>query len=298
MHLNAGTRVIHLKLLEDGSCSATVPIDGPKIPGRLHALLAVGRAALSCSNLRSVALQFHDEEPDDPCLAFDSAWNSDGRLLIPDPYCLASDGFKAIWNDFEKDPLPPWRERRACMFWRGATTGKKALTVQRIRQLPRYALCSLSQQLPDCVDARFTNVVQTRDQEAEQAIRQWLKGQGLISERVSPRVFGQQRWLIDIDGNVNSWGLLWKLFSGSCLLRVASPRRQWFHNRMEPYQHFVPVAANLQNLEGQLAWCHDNLDQCETIAAAGRKLALDVIAEQGLDLVAALQQWRQHSYSL
>lgn len=293
MHLNAGTRVVHLQLLADGSCSAAVPIDGPKIPGRLQALLAVGRAALSCSGLKTVALQFHDEAPDEPCLSFDGAWNSDGGLLIPDPYCLASDGFRAIWDDFERDPLPVWKERQARLFWRGATTGAKALTVPRMSQLPRYRLCALSQQLPDCVDARFTNVVQARDPEAREAIQRWLKGQDLFSERVPPRDFGQHRWLIDIDGNVNSWGLLWKLFSGSCLLRVASARRQWFHHRMVPYQHFVPVAANLNNLVEQMAWCQGNLEHCEAIAAAGRKLALEVIAEQGLDLVAALQHWKQ-----
>ena len=298
MDLSADTRVVHLQLMPDGSCSATVPIDGPKIPGRLQVLLAVGRAALSCSSIKTVALQFHDEDPDERCLSFDGAWNRDRSLLIPDPYCLASDGFRAIWCEFERDPLPPWRGRRNHLFWRGATTGAKGLTVPRMSQLLRYKLCKLSQQLPDCVDARFTNVVQARDRESVEAIQQWLKNQDLLSERVPPRVFGQQRWLIDIDGNVNSWGLLWKLFSGSCLLRVASPRRQWFHHRMVPYQHFVPVAANLNNLENQMAWCQDNLDHCEAIAAAGRKLALEVVAEQGLDLVTALQNWRRRTYSV
>ena len=298
VHVKAGTHVVNLQLMADGSCSAAVPIDSPRMPGRLQVLLAVGRAALSCSSLKTIALQFHDEDPDEPCLNFDDAWNSSEKLLIPDPYCLASDGFRAIWEDFERDPLPTWRERRACLFWRGATTGMKALTVPRISQLPRYGLCSLSRQLPGWVDARFTDVVQARDQKAGKEIQQLLKEQNLLRERVAPRVFGQHRWLIDIDGNVNSWGLIWKMFSGSCLLRVASSRRQWFHHRMVPYQHFVPVAANLENLEGQLEWCHENLDHCEAIAGAGRDLALEVIAEQGLDLVTALQQWRQRSPSL
>ena len=90
----------------------------------------------------------------------------------------------------------------------------------------------MSIEFPQWIDARFTDVVQSFDKKAENDIRLWLKEQDLYSTRVSPRTFGEQRWLIDIDGNVNSWGLLWKLFSGSCVLRIASNRRQWFHHRL------------------------------------------------------------------
>ena len=295
MHLDALSKVVRLKLLSDGSCSAIVPGDAQKIPGRLQALLPVGRAALSCSGLKTVTMQFHDENPGEPCLGFDSSWMSDRSLLIPDPYCLLSNGFKTILEDFENYPLPSWRQRQPIFFWRGSTTGAKALTVTRMKSLPRYQLCATTNKLSSCVDAYFTDVVQARDSKAQTEIRHWLKDQNLFSDRVAPRTFGEQRWLIDIDGNVNSWGLLWKLFSGSCILRVSSSRQQWFHHRLVPYQHFVPVASDLHDLEAQVAWCQNNLDTCEAIAASGCELALDIIAEQGLDLVAALRNWKQLS---
>ena len=274
-----------------------VPYEGPKIPGRLNALLAVGRAALSCSGINTVNFQFHDEDPEEHCLKFDTTWSGDRSLLIPDPYCLASNGFRAILRDFERVPLPPWRQRRKKLFWRGSTTGAKALTVARMASLRRYQLCKLSQTSPQWIDARFTDVVQTRDSEAETAIHRWLIDQNLYCDRVSPRTFAEQRWLIDIDGNVNSWGLLWKLFSGSCMLRVTSSRRQWFHHRLRPYEHFVPVAADLHDLEAQMDWCLTNQAACEAIASAGRRLALEIIDEQGLDLTTALQHWKQLSHT-
>ena len=51
------------------------------------------------------------------------------------------------------------------------------------------------------------------------------------------------------DGNVNSWGLLWKLLSGSCVIRIRSTRGQWFHHRLRHLQHLVEVDNNLSDLE-------------------------------------------------
>ena len=57
------------------ACKATVPLDAPNIPGRLKPILDVGRTALSFSGIQEVSLQFHDEEPEEACLSFDSASN-------------------------------------------------------------------------------------------------------------------------------------------------------------------------------------------------------------------------------
>ena len=63
----------------------------------------------------------------------------------------------------------------------------------------------------------------------------------------------------------------------ACVLRVSSPRRQWYHHRLVPWQHVVPVAANLSNLPDVLAWCQRHPQRCEAIAQAGQALALEVV---------------------
>ena len=60
-------------------------------------------------------------------------------------------------------------------------------------------------QTTEQVDASFTNITQYRDLKSKESIGIWLKNQKLLKERVSPRLFGEYKWLIDIDGNVNSW---------------------------------------------------------------------------------------------
>ena len=39
---------------------------------------------------------------------------------------------------------------------------------------------------------------------------------------MEPSDMALHQWIVDLDGNVNSWGLLWKLLSGSCVVRVES----------------------------------------------------------------------------
>ena len=99
------------------------------------------------------------------------------------------------------------------------------------------------------------------------------KEKDLLTHRCPPRVFGLHKYLIEIDGNVNSWGLLWKLLSGSCILKVKSPRRQWFHHKLQAYVNMVPISADLSDLKEKLEWCKNNQEQCARIAAAGQSLA-------------------------
>jgi hypothetical protein len=157
----------------------------------------------------------------------------------------------------------------------------------------RYQLCRWSQQHPQLLDARLTAIVQSRDPVSQQDLAQLLHEKDLLRPRVEPWDAALHRWLIEIDGNVNSWGLLWKLLSGSCVLRVASHRRQWYHHRLEPWVHVVPVAADLQDLEARLLWCRSNPARCEAIARAGRQLAEQVVAELGETLVAACRAYSE-----
>ena len=120
-------------------------------------------------------------------------------------------------------------------------------------------------------------MVQCPDQPSKLAVKQMLQQRDLLAPRLSPWHLALHRWIVEVDGNVNSWGLLWKLLSGSCVLRVSSPRRQWYHHQLVPWQHVVPVAANLSNLAEVLDWCQRHPLACEAIAQAGQTLAMEVV---------------------
>lgn len=231
--------------------------------------------------------QMRDEDPGPGALRFDAPL-SDQAVLLPDPYALGSEGYRLFREQLTRQPLPPWRERLALAFWRGASTGAKALTPQRLMANQRYILCKHTLSVPQLLDARFTRVVQCRDSEAERAVHDHLRQKGLLAPACEPWHFGLHRFLIEIDGNVNSWGLLWKLLSGSCVLRVVSDRQQWYHPRLQPYRHVVPVAADLSDLPDRLAWCFAHPEACEAIGAQGRQLAQEVVNQLGSSVLRAI----------
>jgi hypothetical protein len=283
-----------------GPLEVLVPLGGEALGARLQALLAFAQGAATLLRGRhptgALAVQLHDEQPQGACFRFDAPLAPDaGGPLIPDPYCLMGNGYQAIREAFEARPLPPWQERLPLAFWRGSTTGSKALTPAGLAENQRYRLCRWSRQLPAWVDARFSAVVQARDGESKALVQEQLEREQLWSPRVDPWHGALHRWLLEIDGNVNSWGLLWKLLSGACVVRVISPRRQWYHRRLEPWVHLVPIAADLSDLPERLEWCRAHPQQCAAIAAAGKQLAEQVVADLEQDLLAATvsysQQW-------
>ena len=179
-------------------------------------------------------------------------------------------GYRALREHMQRDPLPPWHERLAMAFWRGSTTGSKDIDLNTLELNRRYQLARMSRAWPDQlmpVSTELCNAVMHRP------INKWsiaCTSEGLLSATVNPWHAALHTWQIDIDGNVNSWGLLWKLLSGSCILRVESPRRQWYHQRLQPWVHIVPIRSDLSDLGEKLEWCTKQHRACASIAAAGK----------------------------
>lgn len=267
---------------------------------RLEILLQVAAGMAKLLNRRhrqgSLSIQLHDEDPLIPCLRLDASSDDiedRSRPLIPDPYCLMTGGYQNLRERMQRDPLPPWHERLPLAFWRGSTTGSKNIDLEKLELNRRYRLARLSRAWPDRLDARINRVVQCFDLGARKQVEHRLQQEGLLSATVSPWHAALHAWQIDIDGNVNSWGLLWKLLSGSCVLRVQSSRRQWYHKRLKPWQHLVPVRADLSDLGEQLEWCSNHRQECAEIAAAGQALAEQVVNEIEGDLLDAGVRYAQ-----
>ncbi len=292
--------LIEITLAQYQKPKLSLPIHGAEIPNRINPLLRVGQLAVNKLSKEErtglIAIQVHDEDPGLPCLRFDAPINDHlGPPLIPDPYCLATQGYSELIKEFEiNNPLPNWQEKLNKAFWRGSTTGLSDLNESNLETLPRYILCRLSNQRKTLLDAKFTALVQTRSANQKQKINKHLIKNNLFSPRTSPWHGALHRWLIDIDGNVNSWGLLWKLLSGSCVIRVASKRVQWYHHLLIPMEHFIPIKNDLSNLEEQLIWCRENNQYCEQIANNGKILAKQIINNLETDIDYAIKMYSKN----
>ena len=268
-----------------------IPSDSKVNWKRIFPILQVASVASwrlgACSPRQHLTIQLHDEDPGRHSLRYDAAIN-DTSVLLPDPYALGSQGYLKIRKTLSQQPLPVWNERKSQAFWRGSSTSSKAITIHRMHKNRRINLCRLSRKMPKLLNCCLTDVVQCRDQNAKLEVSKSLKAEGLLSDRCAPMQFGLHKYLIEIDGNVNSWGLLWKLLTGSCILRVNSARRQWYHHKLKPYLHIIPVKEDLSDLHEKLSWCHDHEEECEEIGRQGKILAEQVIEDLGPSVLKAI----------
>ena len=299
-HKESQQRFLRITWSEETPVSALIHDHDRNMGIRLESLLKAGMGITSLLRQRhcqgSLDIQLHDEDPLIPCLRLDASSHDahdNKRPLIPDPYCLMTSGYLALRNHIQREPLPPWNERLRIAFWRGSTTGSKDIDLKTLELNRRYQLARISQTWPEHLDARINRTVQCRDLQAHRQVERRLQREGLFSPTVTPWHASLHAWQIDIDGNVNSWGLLWKLLSGSCILRVQSPRRQWYHQRLQPWMHLVPIRADLSDLGEKLEWCNSHLRECAAIAAAGQALAEEVVSEIDNDLLNAGVRYAQ-----
>jgi hypothetical protein len=179
--------------------------------------------------------------------------------LIPDPEFISSLGHQRMRQRLAEGP--PWAERRRVAFWRGPKDSAN--------------LCAFVQGLAGAGPATMFDVA--------------LAG---------PASYGVEHWqacryAFETDSaTAGSGGLLQKLLTGSTVLKVpADATRMWLHERMRPWEHFVPVAANLSDLEKRMAWLHAHEAEAEAIGRQGRALALAATFEaelaRGCETIAA-----------
>lgn len=246
------------------------------------------RPGSSCS----VYLQLEDNEHDTP---HSLAWNAHSShpkpRLVPDIYFTNDLGYAAFRREIRQRWIP-WTERQPKAFWRGSTTGVQfvdgegappsrlppglSIVDDPEALYPRLRLCLLSTAHPSLIDAGFTQIVQYPSPNMRDALHRHYAAIGVLRNPVPQIDFIQYRYGIDIDGNTCAWGLIQKLLLGSCLLKVASENRQWFYDRLRPWEHYVPVHSDMSDLVDKLEWCERNPAIAAGIAEEGRRFALSL----------------------
>jgi hypothetical protein len=149
----------------------------------------------------------------------------------------------------------PWPERKAILFWRGATTGHE------FDRSPRKALVEFSRGHPGLADAAFCSIIQV-DEPAARAIARAYPPKA----RVEPRRQAAYRYLAAVDGNSYPTSLYWQLYSGSLTVRQASRYDQWYHAGLSPFVHYVPYEPSCSDLAEKLSWIRAHDDEARGMA--------------------------------
>ena len=209
-----------------------------------------------------------NDEGIDPGVSFCA--NDSRMTLVPDSVFIGTEAY--TWNkQYFRDNAVSWADRSARAFWRGSTTGQRT---GDIFALPRVRLAKLGKDNPDLFDVGITSVVQNNEQE-----KRLIESSGLMAEFVHPHEFGRKRFLINIDGNTSAWSaLMEQLNSGGLVFKVDSPfqYRQWFYDRLKPWENFIPVRSDLSDLIDLVKFFQNNDELAQSIASAGQALSFSM----------------------
>jgi len=193
-------------------------------------------------------------------------------IALPDRYFILRDGFSAERRLADTNEVP-WHERRSTLVWRGGVNGdgihpQKAEDADNPRVIQRLRLCMRLRTVAD-VDARISAPM------GPHMPLNLLEPLGIVgSPRAEPEWLGD-KFAIDIDGWTNTWSnLILRMHFGCCVLKVASADgyRQWWYEDLSPWEHFVPVAADLSDLEERIDWLRTNDAEAQAIARRGQAL--------------------------
>jgi Glycosyl transferase family 90 len=231
-----------------------------------------------------------------PIMAFAKPEGKRGIVLIPDCEALNPDDRAYLTKlalQAAQDTV--WSKKKQQVFWRGAPTGP-VLAEDEIEKdnwiaSPRFHLVKLAEQYRENIDAAFVSWNGLKEN------RKKIAARFSLAPPIHPKDHFPYKYLIDIDGNSCSYSrTYWILLSNSLMLKQMTQNTQWFYKGLKPYVHFVPVFANLSDLEEKIVWCKSHDQEAEKIAQNATAFASEYLQyeENLLYLFHLLKEYATH----
>ena len=205
-----------------------------------------------------------------PVLAFSRHKNDPSVILVPDTDFIASRGHVEIKNDIDTYDIS-WEEKKNELVWRGGNNGigYDAYNIDGSQEV-MVDIMGTTTTATRLLNQRELLVVYSRRSKYAHMMNVDFSQMGM-SNALDKQAMLQYKYQLDIDGEVNAWtGLIWKLYSGSVVFKVASHYEQWYYSFLQPWIHYIPVKGDLRDLDEQLAWALANDAAAQRIAENGR----------------------------
>ena len=189
------------------------------------------------------------------------------------------------WSVAAASAAPPWdsgawARRIPKVWWRG--------TIESWHMSSRGLLVKLSRQFPDLIDALPLRLVGDALEEEWEGLDE-IKHMAQSTRGSSPAGSSAQRslaagsildgheqfrfrYLICTHGNGNEWvghRLRSQLSTGALVFRQDSSLREMWEFDLEPFTHYIPVAADLSDLVEKIEWAIEHDDEAQAIAQRG-----------------------------
>lgn len=236
--------------------------------------------------VRGVA-EFSDSEAAGPGIVSYCS-NVAESILVPDADFVLSGGYAA--ERAAGAGAKAFAERRDVVLWRGSTTGQGRIWIDGMTpDTPglslRARMCLMLRDVPGC-DVRFATILPPWTDADIAKVR----AAGILGEHIPNTAWADVRYHVAVDGNSLAWSSTFtRLLLGCCILKPDSSDgyRQWYSDAFLPWQHYVPVAADLSDLRKQIEWCRSHEAEAADIAARGQRLAMAMPLDGELAAAAA-----------
>jgi hypothetical protein len=93
------------------------------------------------------------------------------------------------------------------------------------------------------------------------------------------------KYQIDLGGGGGTtWsGTIQKLIMPGLLFHHLTPTKDYIHDRMKPWIHYIPVAGDLRDLKDKYYWAEQHPQVAKSIAENGSELMSHLLSPEGMD---------------
>lgn len=176
--------------------------------------------------------------------------NDTTTVLLPDFHYILEHGYKYKLKEIDNQTIP-YRSRKSECIWRGMLVNGSVhnfLNSDGKTLNPRFYFQKLHK------EGKFPKV---NFEDKSNSITEQMK----------------YKYILDIDGFASTWSAtVWKLYSGSVLLKCHSKWKQWYYDDFHEWVHYVPVEDDFSDLNQKIEWCIEHEDECLRIVDNAKKL--------------------------
>jgi hypothetical protein len=215
------------------------------------------------------------------------------HVLIPDAHIYLARGFAHARRASEA--APHWQDRSERIVWRGTNNGLGRMSFDPADQdditvAQRYRMIMKLRGVEN-TDVKFSQM------HGGGIASSWTGAgrlAGFLAESLPERAWANNKYALDVDGAVNTWSnLLVRMHLGCCVLKIGSQFgfRQWYYDRLKPWDHYVPVEADMRDLVEKVDWVRSHDEEAMAIAVNGqafaRTLDFQSVRREAVDIITA-----------
>ena len=170
--------------------------------------------------------------------------------LVPNFHFIQHDGYASL-SQHAVNSITPTESLHPQVFWAGSTTGVPCRGTEpcahTCEDLQRFQLVRLSREI-EWLNFSITNAIQ------------WCAGnlaemrrENMMTNHVEEKVWMNYRGILDVDGNVDAWGLRWRLATNGVVFKVNSDYINHYSAELIDGIHFIGISKNLTDLRTKTA---------------------------------------------